>query len=66
MSLRNVIERFRPNFVVDFGQNWKPFQEERIKRISIGSLKFKVVGLCQRCQMICIDQTNGEKDPNGK
>lgn len=24
----------------------------------------KVVGKCTRCQMICVDQETGEKDPN--
>ena len=42
MDVESVIERFRPNFVVDFGPSWEPFQEEQIKRLSIGSCEFKV------------------------
>jgi uncharacterized protein YcbX len=42
IPVENVIERFRPNLVIDFGPEWKPFQEEKIKRLTIGSLQFKV------------------------
>jgi uncharacterized protein YcbX len=42
LPVETVIERFRPNLVVDFGPGWKPFREEQIKRLSIGSLEFEV------------------------
>uniref|UniRef100_A0A914H0P7 MOSC domain-containing protein n=1 Tax=Globodera rostochiensis TaxID=31243 RepID=A0A914H0P7_GLORO len=64
LSYESVVERFRPNFVVDFGPTSKPFEEDQIAKLAIGSVEFLVVGSCQRCQMICIDQQSGEKDPN--
>lgn len=64
LSVENVAKRFRPNLIVDFGPEWKPFQEEKIKKLSIGSVEFEVVGICRRCQMICIDQETGIRDPN--
>uniref|UniRef100_A0A914UUE0 MOSC domain-containing protein n=1 Tax=Plectus sambesii TaxID=2011161 RepID=A0A914UUE0_9BILA len=54
-----LVGRFRPNFVVD---GLEPFAEEACNSIQIASLSFKVVGLCTRCQMICIDQSTGQKD----
>uniref|UniRef100_A0A183CMG9 MOSC domain-containing protein n=1 Tax=Globodera pallida TaxID=36090 RepID=A0A183CMG9_GLOPA len=64
LPYESVVERFRPNFVVDFGPTSKPFEEDQIAKLAIGSVEFLVVGSCQRCQMICIDQQSGEKDPN--
>ncbi|KAL3091766.1 hypothetical protein niasHT_024348 [Heterodera trifolii] len=63
LPYESVVARFRPNFVVDFGPNSKPFEEENIEQLAIGSVEFSTVGICQRCQMICIDQKSGEKDP---
>jgi molybdenum cofactor sulfurtransferase len=57
----DLVSRFRPNFVVDGGL---PFEEDTWKSVTIGNLKFTCVGKCTRCQMICINQETGEKEPN--
>ena len=54
----NIVNRFRGNFVID---NLEPLEENNFKCLSIGQIKFEVQGPCTRCQMICIDQSNGEK-----
>lgn len=72
-----VLERFRANFIIET-MNDMPFEEDEFERIHIGSIKFKVfqcqiiwiifilkvTGKCTRCQMICVDQETGQKDPN--
>jgi molybdenum cofactor sulfurtransferase len=71
-----VLERFRANFIIET-MNGVPFEEDEFERIHIGSIafkvrnlfciktrKFKVTGKCTRCQMICVDQETGQKDPN--
>ncbi|KAF2904992.1 hypothetical protein ILUMI_01176 [Ignelater luminosus] len=57
-DLQGLINRFRPNFVVEFLQ---PFVENSCSQIKIGNILFKCDGQCTRCQMICIDQSTGEK-----
>ena len=58
-----IIEQFRGNLVI---RGVKAFEEEkwkhvRIKDISDGSwINFKVNGLCNRCNVISVDQMNGE------
>ncbi|CAH1987697.1 unnamed protein product [Acanthoscelides obtectus] len=60
--INTTVLRFRPNFVVDLG---KSFTENDADEFVIGKLRFKVVGNCTRCQMICINQETGEasKEP---
>ncbi|XP_069814349.1 molybdenum cofactor sulfurase isoform X2 [Dendropsophus ebraccatus] len=53
-----MIQRFRANLVIDSNI---PFQEEEWNELFIGCLHFKVSGKCTRCQIICINQTTGEK-----
>ncbi|KAM4029387.1 molybdenum cofactor sulfurase isoform 2-T2 [Anomaloglossus baeobatrachus] len=53
-----MTQRFRANLVIDSNI---PFQEEEWNEVFISSLHFKVSGKCTRCQIICIDQTTGEK-----
>jgi hypothetical protein len=53
------MDRFRPNLVVG---GYAPFEEDRWDRIRIGSLTFRVVKDCIRCQIINIDQSTGERD----
>ncbi|XP_022919276.2 molybdenum cofactor sulfurase 3 [Onthophagus taurus] len=60
-TVEDLIERFRPNFVVDFKE---PFVENHIEKIFIGKFIFSNVGNCRRCQMICINQKTGEKNVN--
>uniref|UniRef100_A0A8D0FEQ3 Molybdenum cofactor sulfurase n=1 Tax=Strix occidentalis caurina TaxID=311401 RepID=A0A8D0FEQ3_STROC len=38
------------------------FEEEEWAEISIGALRFQVMGPCSRCQIICIDQQSGERN----
>lgn len=54
----NILNRFRGNLVID---NLEPLEENNFKGLTIGKMKFEVQGPCTRCQMICIDQINGEK-----
>ncbi|XP_075684622.1 molybdenum cofactor sulfurase [Rhinoderma darwinii] len=53
-----MTQRFRANLVIDSNI---PFQEEEWDEIFIDCLHFKVSGKCTRCQIICINQTTGEK-----
>ncbi|KAG9464179.1 hypothetical protein GDO78_020355, partial [Eleutherodactylus coqui] len=53
-----MTRRFRANLVID---SKIPFQEEEWNELFIGCLHFKVSGKCTRCQIICINQTTGEK-----
>ncbi|XP_033215040.1 molybdenum cofactor sulfurase isoform X2 [Belonocnema kinseyi] len=53
-----MLPRFRGNMVVS---GCAPFEETKWKHVRIGNCDFQVEGLCTRCQMVCIDQTTGEK-----
>ncbi|XP_026825788.1 molybdenum cofactor sulfurase isoform X2 [Ooceraea biroi] len=53
-----AVHRFRGNIVI---RGNDAFDEMQWKHVHIGNSNFKVNGLCTRCQMICIDQTTGEK-----
>lgn len=71
-----LVGRFRPNFVVDglapFAEDACDFVEIGSLKFKvyyknalfnfISIYDLKVVGLCTRCQMICIDQATGQKD----
>ncbi|KAL7946690.1 pyridoxal phosphate-dependent transferase [Trichoderma barbatum] len=55
---------FRANIVVEAspGQHSRPpYSEDMWRRISIGKHSFKLLGACQRCHMVCVDQTTGER-----
>ncbi|KAL7929030.1 pyridoxal phosphate-dependent transferase [Trichoderma chlorosporum] len=55
---------FRANIVVEAspGHHNRPaYSEDMWRRISIGDHSFKLLGACQRCQMVCVDQTTGER-----
>ncbi|KAI1706390.1 MOSC domain-containing protein [Ditylenchus destructor] len=72
LDWETVMRRFRPNFVIETYNvesdtrtpSELPFQEDTFSEVHIGSVGFDVSGPCTRCQMICIDQETGEKDPN--
>jgi uncharacterized protein YcbX len=49
------MDRFRPNVVVEVDE---PFDEDRWKRIRIGSVEFAVVKGCSRCKIPTIDQAS--------
>ena len=57
-----IIEQFRGNIVISGA---KAFEEEKWKNVRIkdsdGSwINFNVIGLCNRCNVISVDQMNGE------
>lgn len=56
--LQNTIDRFRANLIVE---SPTPLEESQWKSLRIGNVQFTAVGPCTRCQMICIDQSTGEK-----
>lgn len=56
--LAETVDRFRGNLIVEtpheFDENeWRLFRQ--------GLAEFRIEGPCTRCQMICIDQSTGEK-----
>ncbi|GMR30606.1 hypothetical protein PMAYCL1PPCAC_00801, partial [Pristionchus mayeri] len=60
MDVQEYCSRFRPNIVVS---GLPPFIEDDAEQIEIDGHVFEVVGKCVRCEMICIDQATGDKDP---
>lgn len=63
----NVSLAFRSNFIIassSSSSTSSPFYEEdNIRRISIGPFQFAVMGPCRRCQMIALDQITGRPAP---
>jgi uncharacterized protein YcbX len=53
---------FRPNLVIRGGH---AFQEDGWQLIKIGDQQFEMIGSCNRCKMICVDQetANEGKEP---
>ncbi|NXX16127.1 MOCOS sulfurase, partial [Podargus strigoides] len=58
LEIEEIIRRFRANIIISAPES---FEEEEWAEISIGALRFQVVGPCSRCQIICIDQQSGER-----
>ncbi len=58
-DLKVDYSRFRPNLVISGGM---PHFEDDVSRLFIGDncCEFVAQRLCSRCEMVCIDQTNGE------
>lgn len=59
-------EAFRANILlseVNAFQNGgeKPFAEDKWRMMRIGTEYFELLGPCQRCQMVCIDQSTGQR-----
>eukprot|EP00850_Spirogloea_muscicola_P015730 SM000123S25842 [mRNA] locus=s123:199195:205729:+ [translate_table: standard] len=48
--------QFRPNLVVSGGC---PYAEDKWREVFIGSHRFQVLGACNRCQMINVNQSSG-------
>ncbi|GMT05441.1 hypothetical protein PENTCL1PPCAC_27615 [Pristionchus entomophagus] len=61
MKVDEYIRRFRPNIVVS---GLPPFIEDDAEEVDIDGYLFEVVNKCVRCEMICIDQSTGDKDPS--
>ncbi|XP_008576895.1 PREDICTED: molybdenum cofactor sulfurase [Galeopterus variegatus] len=57
--MKNLISRFRANIITN---GTRAFEEEKWAEISIGSLRFQVLGPCHRCQIICINQQTGQRN----
>uniref|UniRef100_A0A182W4P5 Molybdenum cofactor sulfurase n=1 Tax=Anopheles minimus TaxID=112268 RepID=A0A182W4P5_9DIPT len=57
-SLDSLVDRFRGNLIIETA---RPLEESDWHRVRIGQSEFSVDGPCTRCQMICIDQTSGER-----
>ncbi|XP_073942978.1 molybdenum cofactor sulfurase isoform X1 [Choristoneura fumiferana] len=57
-DLDRLTDRFRGNIIIDMEEE---LAERDWRRVIIGKHEFKVEGQCNRCQMVCIDQTTGEK-----
>ncbi|GAB6031894.1 hypothetical protein CHUAL_010290 [Chamberlinius hualienensis] len=53
-----LLTRFRGNLIVD---GLPAFAEEQWTSIDIAGNRYKVDGMCNRCQMICIDQITAVK-----
>ena len=43
-----------------------PYMEETWQRLRIGENSFEVMGPCQRCQMVCVDQGSGGRRGGGE
>ncbi|KAL7927395.1 PLP-dependent transferase [Trichoderma austrokoningii] len=55
---------FRANIVIETspGQQSRPaYSEDMWRTVSIGHHIFKLLGACQRCHMVCVDQNTGER-----
>ncbi|XP_060680813.1 molybdenum cofactor sulfurase isoform X1 [Hemiscyllium ocellatum] len=58
LTTEELIHRFRANLVISA---LRPYEEDDWAEISIDGVSFQIVGLCNRCQMICINQMNGKR-----
>ena len=55
---------FRANIILETvpGQGEsQPYAEDTWDSLQIGTQSFKLLGACRRCQMVCVDQSRGEK-----
>jgi uncharacterized protein YcbX len=52
------MNRFRPNIVVE---GWEPYEEDTIRKFSIGDVEFEAVKPCARCVLTTINQDTAEK-----
>lgn len=57
--MQNMIDRFRGNLIIE---STVPLEELDWQTISFGDgIRLQATGPCTRCEMICIDQSTGEK-----
>lgn len=55
---------FRANVVLEpavAGSREPGYEEDCWTRLRIGQQMFDLLGGCRRCQMVCVDQTSGDK-----
>jgi len=57
------IRRFRPNLVIGGAE---PFEEDRWRRLRIGSVEFLNLDGCGRCEFTTIDPDTGDRHPRGE
>ena len=55
---------FRPNFVVDDGENGGNIEDEW-ESIEVGGVGFKIRGPCSRCNMVEVDPNRGRQGKGG-
>ncbi|KAJ7535046.1 hypothetical protein O6H91_12G016300 [Diphasiastrum complanatum] len=55
--------QFRPNIVVSGG---KPYDEDNWQTMYINNAKFLVLGACNRCQMVNVNQSTGDTHPQSQ
>ncbi|XP_059511503.1 molybdenum cofactor sulfurase isoform X2 [Stegostoma tigrinum] len=58
LATEELIYRFRANLVISA---LRPYEEDDWAEIDIDGVSFQILGLCNRCQMICINQLNGKR-----
>ncbi|XP_069767934.1 molybdenum cofactor sulfurase isoform X2 [Narcine bancroftii] len=60
LTTEELIHCFRANLVIS---TMRPYEEDEWTEIIIDGVSspFQIVGLCSRCQMICINQENGKR-----
>lgn len=54
------MSRFRPNIVVQGGEDTQPFDEDTWKVVEIDGVLFHIVKGCPRCKQSCTDQRTGQ------
>jgi len=57
------VRRFRPNLVLE---GMEPYEEDRWKRVKIGSVEFRWLDGCSRCEFTTIDPETAERHPRGE
>lgn len=56
----SALGRYRPNLVLAGAEPWA---EDHWRRVRVGSLVFSLVKPCQRCSVLEVDPTTGERAP---
>ncbi|KAK6759844.1 hypothetical protein RB195_021420 [Necator americanus] len=60
LTVKETIDRFRPNLVV---RGIPPFLEDTAKYMFVDNFRFEVIKKCTRCEMICVNPSTGIKEP---
>lgn len=54
-----IVERFRPNLLIETGT---PYDEEAWRRITVGAIPFRLPKPCARCTVTTVDPFTGARD----
>ncbi len=57
------MDRFRPNLVLEGAP---AFAEDGWRRVALGAVELELLKPAGRCAVVCVDQTRGERDPDGE